>query len=258
MGIQWVCSRPSALLRDLKMNMAADIDFLHLQGPPEPMPHRSSTPCEVLVMEICETDDTLVRDWLSRYPKPATRPLTLVLLPEPAAAQVVSCLDAGVDRCMSRDSDPRLIQAMIRSMVLRCRGQAATYTEHGLLRFDHATGTLFHPSGRVPLTHRETLVIGVLFRQLQRHVHPREILQALSMQSIKQANAALVSLYVHRINRKILPYGACIGFKRGYGYKPQAAPCADEETMKIAWLGALPVNKRPTSALVQGTGAHSH
>lgn len=258
MRIQWVCSPPSEILCAVMKDMSANISFMDFDDFFQSFPNRRSDTHDVLIMELGDRHQTLPADCFKHWFTPASKPLTLVLLPHTAAHQAIAYLNAGADRCMPRDSDVRLIQAMIRAMLHRCNGQMATYTEHGLLRFEHDTRTLFQQSQRIPLTHRETQVAGVLFQQARRYIRHDQILRVLSAEAHKEIKPALVSLYVHRINRKIQPYGVHIGFKRGYGYRLYVDSLQDNALQTLAWPGFLPTNTQSASKPTPAQRLHDH
>ena len=196
-------------------------------------------PCDVLIFELSDAQACFDPYRLRNIFQSAECPLTLVLLPGCHERQMIAWLNAGVDRCLPRESDTRVIQAMIRSMLHRRQGLAATYTEHGLLRYERDTRTLFFESERIHLTERETLVASLLFQHLGRYVRHDEIMQTLCEVGRRESAPALVSLYIHRINKKIRPYGVCISFKRGYGYRLHADLPKQSSPPIVEWLGAF-------------------
>ena len=259
MHIQWVSSAVSSLLEPVRTGLSAHISFAHSHALEHALMPRDAWSSDVLVLEPCsDAPPALAWDRFDNASRHRAAPLTLVLLPHSAADQAVAWLNAGADRCMPRESDVRLVQAMIRSMLHRRHGQLASLTEHGPLRFEHDTHTLFHESQRVPLTHRETVVASVLFQPAGRYIRHEEILKALCAQGPHECRPALVSLYVHRINKKIQPYGLHIGFKRGYGYRLQVPPPQDKGLSALAWLRTVPTRGGGSPPSRQGHGAHHH
>lgn len=149
----------------------------------------------------------------------AGRAHTLVLLPQAWRDDVAPWLDAGADRCMPASSPAVLRQAMIHAMLRRCHGMAASVSVFGPLRFDHVSQTLFQGERRIWLTCRETQVAALLFRSSLQRTHAVDVLKALGAGAAQTANKALVSLYVHRVNRKIRPHGVQVDAVRGFGYR---------------------------------------
>ncbi len=175
--------------------------------------------CGVAVIELAGMDDFAQPDILIHLTKRLNCSLILVLLPQTIAYQTTAWLNAGADRCLPEEADIAVIQAMIRSMLNRCCGLFATYTEHGLLRFEHDTNTLFHGSARVDLTYKETLLTSLLLRNVNRHIRRDELFQLLCSYGKRSSDPAVVYLYIHRLNKKLRSYGLRIAHKRGYGYR---------------------------------------
>lgn len=173
----------------------------------------------VVVIELTGVDQFVRPDGLNTLFNRLNCSLVLVLLPKTIAYQTTAWLDAGADRCLPAETDTALIQAMIRSMLNRCCGQLATYTEHGLLRFEHDTNTLFHGNGRIDLTYKETLLTSLLLRNVNRHIRRDELFQLLCSDGQRTSDPAVVYLYIHRLNKKLRGYGLRIAHKRGYGYR---------------------------------------
>ena len=189
----------------------------------------------VLVVELRGHEHGLTPLRLTQLQRDGFMPWSLILLPARPRYSCIDWLDAGADRCLPVDSDLAVVEAMIRALLHRCHGQPATYTEHGVLRFEPDTKTLFHPGGRVALTCGEPRVADVLFQRGARHVRPEEIGQALRTDARLQRSPSLVSLYIHRINRKIRPYGLRIEFKRAYGYRLRLDAEDDARTERPDW-----------------------
>lgn len=173
----------------------------------------------VAVMELTGVQDLPPPDVLMNLSMRWNHPLILVLLPKAIGHQTTAWLNAGADRCLPAETDIALIQAMIRSMLNRCCGQPATYTEHGLLRFEHDTNTLLHGNARVELTYKETLLTSLLLRNANRHIRRDELFQLLCVDGKRNSDPAVVYLYIHRLNKKLRGYGLRIVHKRGYGYR---------------------------------------
>lgn len=150
-------------------------------------------------------------------------PLVLVLLP-PSLTDATPWLDAGADRCLPAHSTALLLRAMVRALLRRCRGVAASISAFGPLHFDHLTQTLFSGGQHIWLTCRETQVCAVLFRNGAQCVSSLEVLKALAAGAAQTPNKALVALYVHRVNRKMRAHGVQINLQRGHGYRLSLMP----------------------------------
>lgn len=215
--VLWIGPAGSLLPQQVGRGVYAPLRLLPL-GDVLPSAGDLSDAC-VVVLEPAKDGHGLEPSWLARLQSEGVFPLSLILQTDKPRYSNIDWLDAGADRCLPLRTDTEVMQAMIRALVHRCQGEPATYTEHGLLRFEHDTKTLVHPGGRVSLTSRETRVADVLFRQGTRYVRPEKIVQALCPDECLQRCTSQVSLYIHRINRKIQPYGLRIEYKRAYGYR---------------------------------------
>ncbi|WP_341685163.1 hypothetical protein, partial [Limnohabitans sp.] len=97
----------------------ADTKLWSLKKLRERVHDRANLDCCVLVIEVLPTDDPFEPSRLKEVFEFANLPLTLVLLPRQLEHQTTAWLDAGADRCLLQESDPRIIKAMIRAMVKR-------------------------------------------------------------------------------------------------------------------------------------------
>jgi len=172
---------------------------------------------DLLVLEHPPIQPVQATSWLAPGRIRNNR-FVLVLLPMPCPDQTGQWLDAGADRCIIAE-DCRLVLAMVKATLRRSQGLAATVSVLGPLRFEHDARSLFHESQRIALTSRETQVAALLFQKSPNPIKSSEILAVLGHDDCFGQNSGIASLYVHRINRKIRPYGVQITFTRGYGYR---------------------------------------
>lgn len=151
---------------------------------------------------------------------------------------------AGADRVLPHGTPVPLLAAMVRALLRRVQGSAASQTEVGTLRFDRQSATLFHGQQRVLLTARETQLAALFFERGQQVVRTQEILRHLAAHNPHARALVHVPLYVHRLNRKLRPYGLELVCLRGYGYRLhdlQAATPSKATTLPAspgAWPGA--------------------
>ena len=130
-------------------------------------------------------------------------------------------LDAGADRVLPCDADPVLVAAVLRALVRRAQGAAASQTQLGDLRFDHPSATLFSGHKRVLLTARETQLAALFVERGQQVVRTQDIARRLATHNPDTQALVNIPLYVHRLNRKLRPYGLELACLRGYGYRLQ-------------------------------------
>ena len=259
MSIRWVSMQASLIFPKVSQGLPCESVLCSPETLfPSTLPQGLGS-CDVLVLELSDAHACFDPEHFRTLFQSPARPLTLVLAPGRREDQTMAWLNAGADRCLPRDIEASVIQAMIRSMLHRRMGLFATHTEHGLLRFEHDTHTLFFGSERIPLTQRETWVASLLFQQFRRHVRHEEILRTLCAEGKNACSPALVSLYIHRINKKIRPYGVHIGFKRGYGYRLHVEDSAHHEPPTVDWLGAWrgPALEAPPARPPQKAPSHA-
>lgn len=240
MKIQWIGSRNKALFSAATEGLQAQLDCLLAKDMAAPALTLRALACDALVIELGDAHSALDLAWIQNFFKHPSPPLTLVLTSHKAQRTATELLNAGADRCMPGTSDVVLVRAMLRAMVQRVQAKTPTFCACGPLRFEPDTHTLFHATDRVPLTRRETLVAALLFRDSPRHVRHHEIFEALAAQG-PEVKPALVSLYAHRINKKIMHYGVHIAYTRGFGYKLCLAAQQVRAPLQVGWLGAWPI-----------------
>lgn len=206
---------------------------------PDPgCPVHGLTPVRVLELADGELREPVSTTQVLNLHMPAQ--LSLVLLPATTQGSASAWLNAGADRCLSLDSDERLILAMVRSMLRRAQGRTAAVSVHGTLKFDHDSRTLYRGDQRIGLTLRETQIANLLFQGGPQLVKADQILRALGMRSLSARHSGMVSLYVHRVNRKIRRFGVHIEFVRNYGYRLSVDPWAELTLRSPPWLAVLP------------------
>ncbi|WP_341685274.1 hypothetical protein, partial [Limnohabitans sp.] len=129
----------------------------------------------------------------------------------------------------------------------RVQSPLVILTKHGLLRFENEDRTLFLESEQIHLTPQEAIVVRLLFERYRTFAHQDEIFRALCGQGKKYHTAGIVALYAHRINKKIRPYGLCVSYLRGYGYRLQIQTSASYSPSIENWL-RTPVRFSPSTA----------
>jgi len=258
MSIRWVSMQASLIFPKVSQGLPCESVLCSPETLfPSTLPQGLGS-CDVLVLELSDAHACFDPEHFRTLFQSLARPLTLVLAPGRREDQTMAWLNAGADRCLPRDIEASVIQAMIRSMLHRRMGLFATHTEHGLLRFEHDTHTLFFGSERIPLTQRETWVASLLFQQFRRHVRHEEILRTLCAEGKNACSPALVSLYIHRINKKIRPYGIQICFKRGYGYRLHADLGQQSSPPAVDWMGTYLQTGFQSINARQRLASHNH
>lgn len=246
-GVLWLSASASGLVQRVQPLLPEPLQLWHhpLPSASRPPPSPAGDGYRVVVLDIEANTAGQAMRWLTSRELPLSKAHTLVLLPEGLSDQAVRWLDAGADRCLPQDSPPRLVLAMVLALSRRSQLQPPVLSQFGPLRFDHATQTLSHQSQRIMLTRRETQVARLMFQHGHELVKATDILHALQ----SSANTALVSLYVHRVNRKIRLYGVHIAHLRGYGYRLIDDASADGDIDLPGWLSPLSRLKQSPACL---------
>lgn len=240
--IQWVTTEPASCASLLARHVAGHLPTgvrLVVHGlkdllggdPARPVPG----PNPLLVLELTLASQLDPASTMVALSKLMPAHLSLVLVAGGEQDLARAWLNAGADRCLGVDTDERLIMAMVRSMLRRVQGHTTPVSVHGPLKFDHDSRTLYQGDQRIVLTLRETQVANLLFHQGTQLVKPEQILRALGMRSLSVRQTGLVSLYVHRVNRKIRRYGVYIEFLRNYGYRLSVDPLGGTELPTLPW-----------------------
>ena len=143
----------------------------------------------------------------------------------PLAAVVA--YEAGADGCFSKNEDPVLMEARIRSAVrrsLRCRQCASGANATCSLNFKPPIG---HKAATLPieadsLTRFEEHLLNVLMREIGKTVPRKVIIRELW----KDSNVATKRLYEHvsTLRGKLVPLGWTVANDRNEGYRLERAP----------------------------------
>jgi DNA-binding response OmpR family regulator len=182
----------------------------------------------------------------------------VVLLPFDRCSEIVEWLNAGADRCVALPCQPALLAALLRSLHRRSFALDCGISQFASLSFDHAAMTLFCNEHRVALTQREAQVMSVLMQRVGKIVSNQEISLHMAHGESCVLRPAAVQLYVHRINRKIEPYGLHVHCVKQVGYglavKPQRMP----NELSTVWGCAAVSAHRPFPSLAAHDNAHAH
>ena len=126
-------------------------------------------------------------------------------------------LDSGADDYMTKPFDLPEFEARVRALIRRGQSMPGASLVHGRLRLDVAGRRLFHDDQPIEMSARE-LALTELFLARQGRVVSKEqmIDQLFGFGDDVGSNA--IEVYVHRVRRKLEPFGIEIRTVRGMGY----------------------------------------
>jgi two-component system OmpR family response regulator len=154
---------------------------------------------------------------LQRLRERGSRVPVLVLTARDALDDRVAGLDLGADDYMPKPFDLAEFEARVRALLRRANYGAGSSLSHGLLRFDAAARRLFHGERPVDVSARELAVIELLLSRQGRVVSKEQIIDCLFGWG-EDVGSNAIEVYIHRVRRKLEPFGVEIRTVRGMGY----------------------------------------
>ena len=144
-------------------------------------------------------------------------PPILMLTAKSSEIDRVLGLELGADDYMTKPFDLPEFEARVRALIRRGRVNAGNDMTHGRLRLDVAARRLFHDDVPVDLSARELALTELLLARQGRVVSKEQIIDQLFGFGGEVGSNA-IEVYVHRVRRKLEPYGVDIRTVRGMGY----------------------------------------
>ncbi|HET7765348.1 MAG TPA: response regulator transcription factor [Burkholderiales bacterium] len=141
----------------------------------------------------------------------------LILTARDTLEDRVAGLDLGADDYLTKPFDLPEFEARVRALIRRGHYNAGTSMTHGRLRFDTAGRRLFHDEEPIELSARELAVIELLLSRQGRVVSKEQMIDHLFGFGDDVGTNA-IEVYVHRVRKKLEPFGIDIRTVRGMGY----------------------------------------
>jgi len=141
----------------------------------------------------------------------------LILTARDTLEDRVAGLDLGADDYLTKPFDLPEFEARVRALIRRGHYNAGTSMTHGQLRFDTAGRRLFHDEEPIELSARELAVIELLLSRQGRVVSKEQMIDHLFGFGDDVGTNA-IEVYVHRVRKKLEPFGIDIRTVRGMGY----------------------------------------
>jgi two-component system OmpR family response regulator len=141
----------------------------------------------------------------------------LILTARDTLEDRVQGLDLGADDYMTKPFDLPEFEARVRALLRRAHYSGGGSMTHGKLRFDTAARRLFHADQPVDLSARELALVELLLARQGRVVSKEQIIDQLFGFG-EDVGSNAIEVCVHRVRRKLEPFGVDIRTVRGMGY----------------------------------------
>jgi two-component system, OmpR family, response regulator len=151
-----------------------------------------------------------LRDRRSRVP-------VLVLSARDSLEDRVAGLDLGADDYMTKPFDLPEFEARVRALIRRGQHHATNTITHGRLSLDLAARRVFHDGQPIDFSARELTVIELLMSRQGRVVTKEQMADRVFGWGDEIGSNA-IEVCVHRVRRKLEPFGIEIRTVRGMGY----------------------------------------
>jgi DNA-binding response OmpR family regulator len=142
----------------------------------------------------------------------------LILTARDALDDRIRGLDAGADDYLVKPFDLGELEARLRALLRRQRGESTPWRQFGRLRFDAEGSMAFAGDSRIELTRREADVLECLMRRPGRIV-AKEAILAAAFPFDRESAPNAVEVQVSRLRRKLEPAGVTVRALRGLGYR---------------------------------------
>lgn len=156
-------------------------------------------------------------DVLKRMRKRGATTPVLILTARDALQERVAGLKAGADDYVLKPFDFEELEARLHALLRRTQSERAGYLEAGDLRLDKRNRQAFFQNQPLMLSSREVDVLELLMNRQGRVVSKDQLTRHLTgMEEEIGQNA--VEVYVHRLRKKLEPFGVSVRTLRGLGY----------------------------------------
>ena len=151
-----------------------------------------------------------LRDRRSRVP-------VLILSARDSLDDRVQGLDLGADDYMTKPFDLPEFEARVRALVRRGQHRATNVLHHGRLELDLEARRAFHEGKAIDFSARELAVVELLMSRQGRVVTKEQLVDRVFGWG-EDVGSNAIEVCVHRVRRKLEPYGIEIRTVRGMGY----------------------------------------
>jgi len=141
----------------------------------------------------------------------------LILTALDAVENRVRGLDLGADDYLVKPFELAELEARVRALTRRARGNAGTLITHGELIFDPKERTASLHNQALDLSVREVALLEIFLARAGRVVNKDQIIDLLCQWG-EEVSANAVEVYVHRLRKKLEPANIRLSTLRGLGY----------------------------------------
>ncbi len=141
----------------------------------------------------------------------------LILTARDGVNDRITGIEQGADDYMTKPFELRELEARIQALIRRCYGGFSSLIRIGRLTLDTQHHQLLVDGEPILLSAREYGVLEILLLQAGKVVAKDRIAQRLAADGDALADNA-IEVYVHRLRKRIEPFGAAIKTIRGLGY----------------------------------------
>lgn len=160
---------------------------------------------------------------LKRFRKRGGTTPVLILTAHDALQDRVAGLKAGADDYVLKPFEFEELEARLQALLRRTQSERAGYLEAGELRFDQRSRQAYFGKQPLSLSAREAAVLELLMNRHGRVVSKDQLAGHLSGMD-EEIGANAVEVYVHRLRRKLEPFGIEVRTLRGLGYLLEKKP----------------------------------
>lgn len=154
---------------------------------------------------------------LKRLRKRGAATPVLILTARDALQDRVAGLKAGADDYVLKPFDFEELEARLHALLRRTRSERMGQLEVGELRLDKRSRQAYFGNQAVNLSRREVAVLELLMERQGRVASKDQIAEHLTGLD-EEIGPNAVEVYVHRLRKKLEPFGVSVRTLRGLGY----------------------------------------
>ncbi|AVO36930.1 response regulator transcription factor [Pukyongiella litopenaei] len=170
----------------------------------------------VLDINLPDGDGRLLLKWLRA--RGDSTPV-LMLTAEFEVTARVAALDSGADDYLVKPFDLRELEARLRVLIRREKGQVSNLMRLADLVFDPAARTVHVADAPVPMTRREMTLLNLMMSHRGQILSKDQLFDGIFSFDRADVGANAIELYVARLRKKLAGSRARIETHRGLGYR---------------------------------------